>query len=117
MDGNNHARAAIAAGHAILATTGHGPEREPWVPVGVGILTGRAYVGALGEPGKNVNIAVLGDNVNIAARLTEHAGQGTMVVSNASLQASGLSQEGFAFHSLSLKGKDAPMDTWVYQAL
>ena len=47
----NYSRAAVRAGQAILQATGHGGSEGPWVPVGVGIHTGDAYVGAVGEPG------------------------------------------------------------------
>jgi adenylate cyclase len=39
------------------------------VPVGVGVHTGLAFVGAMGEAGSPPDISVLGDTVNTAARL------------------------------------------------
>lgn len=115
-DDNNYARAAIKAGQAILKATGHDSEDGPWVPVGVGIHTGEAYVGAVGEQGKNSDIAVLGDNVNIAARLTGQAEAGEIVISDTTKRKSGLDLPGLEFRSMTLKGKEEPFDAWVYRS-
>ncbi len=114
-DNNNFARAAIKAGQAILTATGHGSEDGPWVSVGVGIHTGEAYVGAVGEQGKNSDIAVLGDNVNIAARLTGQAKAGEIVISNDTKRRAGLDMAGLEFRSFALKGKEDPVDAWIYR--
>jgi adenylate cyclase len=115
-DGHNHSRAAITAGQAILAATGHGRADAPWVPIGVGIHTGEAYVGAVGEPGKNVDITVLGDNVNIASRLAGQAAAGEIVISAEARSMAGLDEDALEFRSLSLKGKEKPVDAWIYRA-
>ncbi len=112
----NHARAAVLAGQAILSATGHKGSGKPWAPTGVGIHTGEAFVGAVGEPGKNINIAILGDNVNIAARLTGQAQAGELVVSNDTRLKAELDTNGLERRSLSLKGKEDPVEAWVYRA-
>jgi adenylate cyclase len=81
----------------------------------VGIHTGEAYVGAVGEPGKNIDIAVLGDNVNIASRLASQAGTGELVVSDHACRMAGLDMVGLEFRSLTLKGKEDPIDSWIYR--
>ena len=113
---NNHARAAVKAGQAILAATGHKQGREPWVPLGLGIHTGEAFVGAVGEPGRNINITVLGDNVNIASRLCGQALAGEIVISETTRQMAGLDQSDLEFRSLTLKGKESPVDAWIYRS-
>jgi adenylate cyclase len=113
---NNYALAAVKAGQAILQATGHEEEGKPWVPVGVGIHTGEAYVGAVGEQGKNSDIAVLGDNVNIAARLTSQAKAGEIVISDATKRKAGLDMAGLEFRNLALKGKESRVDAWVYRS-
>lgn len=113
---HNHSRAAVKAGQAILKATGHDRADGPWVPVGVGIHTGEAFVGAVGEPGKNINIAVLGDNVNIASRLTGQAKAGEIVVSDDTCQIAGLDPSGLESRNLNLKGKEAAIDVWVYKS-
>jgi adenylate cyclase len=115
-DDHNHARAVVRAGQDILTALGHGTAEGPWLPVGVGVHTGTAYVGAVGEPGKNVDIAVLGDNVNIAARLASQAKAGEMVVSADTGRQAGLDKAGLEFRSLDLKGKEEPVDAWIYSS-
>jgi adenylate cyclase len=110
---HNYARASIEAGQDILLATGHGSADRPWVPVGVGIHTGPAYVGAVGEPGKNVEITVLGDSVNIAARLSSQAQEGEIVISADTVRSAGLDTAGHEFRSVDLKGKEEPLDVWV----
>ena len=46
--GSDHAADAIGAARGLLEQTGSdGP--EPWIPVGVGVHTGRSFVGTVGE--------------------------------------------------------------------
>jgi len=116
VDDGNHARAAVLAAQAILADTGHDGTDGPWVPLGVGVHTGEAYVGAVGEPGKNLDIAVLGDSVNTGSRLAGQAQTGEIVVSNDAFRSAGLDKAGLEFRSLTLKGKEAPVDAWVDRA-
>ena len=113
---HNYARAAVDTGRAILAATGHDATEGPWVPVGVGVHTGETYVGAVGEPGKNIDIAVLGDSVNVAARLSGQAQEGEMVISDATVRSGGLDPAGYEPRTLTLKGKEEPFDAWVYRA-
>lgn len=115
-ENRNFALAAVKAGRAILAATGHDGPGEPWLPVGVGIHTGRAYIGAVGEPGKNIDIAVLGDNVNIAARLAGRAKAGEIVISEATSRMAGLDTTGLVFRDLTLKGKADTVGAWIYMA-
>jgi adenylate cyclase len=112
-EGHNFSRAAVMAGRAILAATGHDKTGKPWLPVGVGIHAGEAYVGAVGEPGKNIRIAVLGDNVNIASRLAGQAKAGEIVASDDTIRMAGLDRVGLEFRHLTLKGKEDPVEAWI----
>jgi class 3 adenylate cyclase len=84
--------------------------------VGVGIHSGEAYVGAVGEPGRNIDIAVLGDNVNIAARLAGQAQAGEIVFSDETSRMAELDTTGLEFRNLMLKGKEEPIGAWIYRA-
>lgn len=86
----DHARMAIETGVKLLRITGNGAGREPWIPIGVGVHTGRAFVGTVGRPGGLLELTALGENVNIAARLASVAGAGELLCSQASYAASGL---------------------------
>lgn len=49
--GDFHARVAFEAGEGVLRATGHCDPAGPWIPVGVGIHTGVAFVGAVSAEG------------------------------------------------------------------
>jgi adenylate cyclase len=59
--GDRHRDLAIGAAQELLRATGHGLEKEPWIPIGVGIHTGVAFVGSVGDAGGATDITVLGD--------------------------------------------------------
>jgi len=104
--GKNHARRAWDAGKSLLKVTGHYDPGGPWVPVGVGIHTGRAWVGSIvGASGTSSDFTALGDNVNIAARLASNAGQGEVVISEAAYQAAQVKNQRLEKRTLALKGK------------
>jgi adenylate cyclase len=111
--GVDHARAAIEAAEEILRATGHDGASEPWIPVGVGVHTGVAFVGAVSGSANLPDITVLGDTVNAAARLAARAATGEVLFSEATRKAAGLKVEGLEGRHLSLKGRSEPMDTWT----
>ena len=100
-----HAEAAVAAARALLIATGHGDAGGPWVPVGAGVHTGPVWFGAVGE-GIHVEITVVGDAVNTAARLASEAAAGEVLVSTDTAGAAGLDPT-LERRSLALKGKEA----------
>jgi adenylate cyclase len=106
--GEEHARKAVAAGQALLRATGHGQPGGPWIPVGVGIHTGAAWVGSIaGASGVNSDFTALGDSVNIAARLASLAAEGEVLVSEAAAREAGIRTAGLERRELKLKGKSA----------
>jgi adenylate cyclase len=109
-----HARQAIDAGLGLLRATGHGTG-EPWVPIGVGINSGVAYVGAVGTA-EHVEFTALGDPVNVAARLASVAGAGELLVTDDAAMAAGLPTTGLERRQLKLKGKSQPTTVSVLQA-
>lgn len=114
-DNNNYAIAAVSAGKKILAAVGHNNSQKPWASIGIGIHTGPTFVGSIGAPGKNIDIAILGDTPNIAARLTSQAKGGEIVMSTSTVAKAGLDKNGLQNHKLTLKGKEEPFDVWVYK--
>jgi adenylate cyclase len=111
--GPDHARLAIEAGEEILRVTGHADPHGPWVPVGVGVHTGLAFVGAVGAAGSAPDISVLGDTVNTAARIASQAGAGELLFSDAAGTAAHIKGDGLEARHLSLKGRAEPIDVWV----
>lgn len=72
--GPEYARAALDAAVELLRATGHTGEDGPWIPLGVGVHAGNAYLGVLGEQGGPKEMTALGDDINIGARLADNAG-------------------------------------------
>jgi adenylate cyclase len=108
MYGRDHAARAVETAQAVLRATGHADPGGPWVPVGVGVHTGRVWFGAIGE-GIHVEVTVVGDAVNTAARLAARAAAGEILVSTAAAAAAGL-DAGLDRRSLDLKGKELPTE-------
>lgn len=114
LAGHMHARKAIRAAQRLLQHTGHGAEGGPWIPVGIGVHTGVAYVGIVGgSEGKPKDFTALGDNVNITARLASEAAPGEIVMSDATYQAAGLDLGGLEHKLVELKGKRDPIGVRV----
>ncbi len=111
--GELHARAAVEAGQDILRLTGHEDPDGPWVPVGVGVHTGRTFVGAVSAEGRAADITVLGDTPNTGSRIASQASAGEVLISEAALNAAGLNGEGMEERLLSLKGREEPVKVWV----
>ena len=111
--GEQHAMAAIEAGEEILRETGHEEAGGPWIPIGVGVHTGIAYVGTVSTGGGTTDIAVLGDNVNVGARIAAQAGIGDVLISDVAMKSSGLDHAKLETRHLDLRGRTEPIDVWV----
>jgi adenylate cyclase len=102
--GKNHAQVALEAAKDLLRVTGHGQGKEPWIPVGAGVHTGTAYVGAVGAAEGVTEIAVLGSAANLSARLSSKAAAGEILISEDSVKSGNLDVEGMETRLLELKG-------------
>jgi adenylate cyclase len=101
--GQDHPKVALYAASELLRVTGHADPNGPWIPVGVGVHTGIAYVGAVGSK-KGVNeISVLGSAANLTARLSSSAATGEILISEESATRANL-EESLERRSLELKG-------------
>jgi adenylate cyclase len=115
--GEEHARKAVEAGQKLLRVTGHGDVGGPWVPVGVGVHTGTAWVGSIvGASGEAADFTALGDNVNIAARLASNAAQGEVIASEDTFAAAQLDPVQLEKRDLALKGKSEKVSVRVLHA-
>jgi len=88
--GAEHPRRAIESGLALLRATGNIGQAEPWVPIGVGIHSGTAYVGTVGRADTILELTAQGEDVVVAARLASLAAAGEVLVSETAYAASGL---------------------------
>lgn len=111
--GADHARVAVETGKRIMKAMGYGSSSKAWMPVGIGINTGVAYVGSVNADGGVSNIAMLGDSVNTAARLTSLAKAGEILISESTRQAAGLSPDGMESCTFKLKGKSEEVTAWT----
>lgn len=111
--GPDYAQAALDSAVELLRVTGHTDIDGPWIPLGVGVHVGSAYVGLLGEPGRATELTALGDDVNIGARLADSAGVGEVLASQTLTQKIGLNTEGLEHRTLNLKGKEALFEVTV----
>jgi len=106
-----HAARAVDAARTLLSATGVGTSSGPWVPIGIGVNTGVAYVGSIGE-GSDTEMTAMGDVVNVTARLSSVAAAGEVLVTSAAAAAAGLPRD-LPRRSLQLKGKSQTTDVVV----
>lgn len=114
LSGRDHARQAIDAGVNLLRATGNDGD-APWVPIGIGVNTGTAYVGAVGTA-EHVEFTALGDAVNVGARLASAAGRGELLVGEATARSAGLRVDVLERRQLDLRGKSAATSVVVLTA-
>ena len=81
--GSDYRQRAVAAGLELLRATGHADPAGPWLSIGVGVHSGKTFVGSIGVEGGNYQFAALGDPMNFCARLVAAAKGGEMIVSEA----------------------------------
>jgi adenylate cyclase len=111
VTGPYHALRAIEAGEALLEAVAEPELVAGGVQVGAGIHTGEAFVGAIGAA-ERIDFTALGDTVNVAARLGGEAGEGELLVSDATWRAAGRSDPAER-RSLTLKGRADRLDVVV----
>lgn len=107
------AASAIRAGGGILAGVAGSAGEPDWLPVGVGVHTGLAYVGVLGAEGGQLDFTGVGDAVNTAARLRSVATAGELLVSIATVERANLATDSLERRTLELKGREEPIDVVV----
>lgn len=111
--GPMHSGRAVDAARGILQATGHGHPDGPWIPVGIGVHRGMAYVGAVGSENGVNDIVALGDTVNTAARLASLAATGEVLVSGDTVSAADLDVRGAEQRVLQLKGRSEDVNAYV----
>lgn len=78
--GANHPDVGLNAAINILRDTNNTGTEAPWIPIGIGINTGVAHMGVIGNGTAN-DITPLGDEVNVTARLCSKANVGEIYIS------------------------------------
>ncbi len=114
--GEEHPRRAIEAAMELLELTGHHDDKGPWLPIGVGVHTGTAFVGVVGGTEDNPSdFTALGDNVNVTSRLASQAGPGEILISEVAYDLANLNLENLEQRELELKGKSERTKVRVLQ--
>ena len=111
--GPEYAQKSLQAAQEIMQATGHGAPDGPWIPLGVAVHTGTAFVGSLGSKDGTSDITVLGDAANTAARLSSQAGVGEILISASTCSQLGLDTSGLEQRQLELKGKSERVSVCV----
>ncbi|WP_291721864.1 adenylate/guanylate cyclase domain-containing protein [Magnetospirillum sp. 64-120] len=100
---DREARALLAAQEILADLAAHPMARG----IGIGVHDGEAILGPIG-PAERQDFTVIGDSVNLAARLCALAGDGQLVVDELALRRSGLPDDGFGeVEDQQVKGRTA----------
>jgi PAS domain S-box-containing protein len=87
----------------------------PEIKVGIGINYGEVISGNIGSD-RQMNYTVIGDNVNLAARLCSHAKPGQIVISKSVFENLD-DHKGFkSMNPIELKGKSKKVQNWIFDA-
>lgn len=108
----DHPDAAIEAGRRLLAATGYGGPGGPWLAIGIGVHSGMAYVGSVGD-GLLADFTAMGDAVNVTARLASQAGAGELLVTEAAWTRRRHDDLPNNKRMLKLKGRVSPIEVRV----
>jgi len=110
LDWRDHSKRAVAAALEILTEVAALPETNR-LQIGIGISTGEAFVGNVGGKGVT-DYTVLGDTVNVAARLQGAAAAGEILISQDTYTPLGAAFPNARRRDLDLKGKTALVTAW-----
>jgi adenylate cyclase len=108
--------AAMETAAQILKGVGNGSGKEPWLPVGIGINFGQAYVGKVGT-GEVNDFTVLGDTINTGARLQSHAKAGEVVVSESVYSHLSDTYPNVPVENLNVRGKEETFGVHVIRPM
>jgi len=108
LAGSGYARRAIEAAVEMQSKFGAYSEK-PWLPVGIGVDSGEAFVGVVGTIGAMTELTSLGDVPNRTARLAGVAGPGEILATGEALRRADWS-EILERRSVIVKGFDLPVE-------
>ncbi len=109
--GHEHPQKAVAAGRKLAGDLASAPDLGDSFPAGVGVHTGVAYVGVVGEAGSH-DFTVLGDVPNTTARLGSAAQGGELALSTEIVRAAHVDTSTLEKRALDLKGKEEAFPAW-----
>jgi adenylate cyclase len=101
------------AAKELLVATGHRRAEGPWLPVGVGVNTGVAFVGSVGTTDGRSDFTAMGDVVNVTARLAGLAAAGEILIGESAWKAAAIEDEDPERRRLDVRGKSEPLEVYV----
>ncbi len=108
-DALNAVRTAVAIQRLVTELNRDAGARGwPDLKVGIGISTGVVTAGNIGSP-RRIDYTVVGDTVNVAARLTAHATPGQILITEATATEIGAEFHTASLPPLTIKGKSEPV--------
>ena len=110
----DHPKRAVAAALEILQEVAALPETNR-LDIGIGISTGEAFVGNVGSK-EFTDYTVLGDTVNVAARLQGAAARGEILISQDTYRAIAMAFPDARRRELDLKGTTELVTAWEIAA-
>jgi adenylate cyclase len=114
VSGPAHPAAALTAAVELLERAGRDDASPAGaIPIGGGVHTGEAYVGATGPAGAVDDFTALGDVVNTTARLASTAGAGELLVSVVAAEAADYAIDGLERRTLDVRGRHEPVEVVV----
>ena len=112
--GPDYRKNAVLSAADMMRAMGYG-KGEPWLPIGIGVHAGPAYVGKVGTTDIH-DFTALGDTVNTAARLQAEAQPGEVIISEALYADVASEFPDLEQRSLEVKGKAEPIAVRVLHA-
>ena len=85
---------------------------EPF-SIGIGINKGKAVSGNIGSE-QQMNYTVIGDTINLGARLCSHAKSGEILISNSVKDYISEKHNFKKIPPIHVKGKEKPISVWLY---
>lgn len=104
----------VSSAEALLQGVGYSPGLTPWLPLGIGLDHGLAFVGNVGS-GEVKDFTAIGDVVNTAARLQGQAKGGQIIMTERVFQEVGDRYPDAPRVELQLKGKSEPVAARVVE--
>jgi adenylate cyclase len=106
--GPDYRRRSVLAGVGLLKAVGYDRGKEPWLPVGVGINAGQAFVGKVGTAGVQ-QVTALGDTVNTAARIQGQAAPGELLFAETLYESVADLYPNLERRELAVRGREDPV--------
>ena len=115
--GTDKSLLAVTAAKELLIATGHKDPNGPWIPVGVGVNTGVAFVGSVGTSEGRTEFTAMGDVVNLTARLSSMAGSGEVLIGERAWEEAAIAGETIERRRLTVRGRNEPIVVYVLKVV